>query len=393
MEIHPAKGIVLSAESAGRATEAAALAPGDRLRARVVEVLSADRALVDFGRFRAVAELAFRVAAGEEFAVRVGETRGRLELAVVPPPGGDAGAPAAPPPGPSPAAAVYERLRDLLATVGGRLAAAPEGGGPAAALAQVVGRLAALMEPLRPQEGAAALAERLRSLCERSGLFFEKELEQALRPGGGGAAAGGAGHPAEAGGQDPVRVVLSRDFKPHLAALRQLLEAGATAGHPGVRAHEAAALAKSAAETLAGITRQQELIAARREDPDPFQVLHFNLPPAEGMRRAALKIGYPKMRARRAGRGFRAALLLDLDRIGPARVDLLQVDRDLRIAFFVARREVREAIAAGIAELKTRLAPMFDSVAVSASVSERRIARFDEEDCLPAEGRRLDVRA
>lgn len=394
MEIGPAKGITLYDEAAGRAAEAAALAPGDRLRARVVEVLSGGRALVDFGRFRAVAELAFAAAAGEEFTVRVVETRGRLELAVVPAPGGAGDAPASRPLDPPLAAGVFEKFQHLLGALGGRLADAPEGGSPAAAaLAQTVGRLTALFAALRPQDGAAALAERLRSLCACSGLFFEKDLEQALRLGGGGTAADEASHPAEGGGKAPVRLVLDRDLKPHLAALRELLEAGAAAQRPGVRARDAARLARSAADMLAGITRQQELIAARRDDPDPFQVMHFNLPPAEGMRRAALKIGYPKRRGRRAGIGFRAALLLDLDRIGPTRVDLLQVERDLRIAFFVARHEVREAVEAGIDALKTLLAPLFSTVAVSASVSERRIARFDAEDFPPAGDRRLDVRA
>src|SRR5512136_1790467 len=85
--------------------ETAALKPGDLLNVKVLEVFEDRRVLVDLGRFRAMADITFPVAAGDEIRVRVQETQGQLRLQLVPTPG-DPVPPAGMAAGPVQAAAV-----------------------------------------------------------------------------------------------------------------------------------------------------------------------------------------------------------------------------------------------------------------------------------------------
>ena len=82
MDITALLSIALGRDAAlpGAAPEA-----GDRLPVRVLEVREDGKVLVDCGRFRAVAEVTFPVAPGDEFTVRVLDTQGTLRLEVIRP--------------------------------------------------------------------------------------------------------------------------------------------------------------------------------------------------------------------------------------------------------------------------------------------------------------------
>ena len=144
---------------------------------------------------------------------------------------------------------------------------------------------------------------------------------------------------------------------------------------------------------FAEIVRQQERIAARRDEAEAFQVIHFSLPLKDAGEGARLKIGYPSRRAGAGREGFRAALLLALDRLGPTRIDLSMLGRSLSLIFFVTSQTAWEAVEAHAGDLKPALVTLFDNVSVSVCVSEQKIADFEYEDQLAAGGRRLDVHA
>ena len=57
--------------------------PGDVYRLKVIEVKDNHRALVDFGKFRALAEVKFPVKAGADLLVKVAGTEGQLRLQVI----------------------------------------------------------------------------------------------------------------------------------------------------------------------------------------------------------------------------------------------------------------------------------------------------------------------
>jgi len=387
MEIGSLIRIALKAGTEKLFLEEMPLRAGDLLRVKVIDVREDLRALVDFGKFRALAEVTFPVSAGDELTVRVIDTQGQLRLALVP-----AGAETAPaPPGVEPLrpfdAQSLTRLRQQMDQVAAVFARS-SGPSASAAIRAAVEELQLFLEPLQTDAGAAQTTPRVRSLCEDSGIFFEKRLETALsRAAAEGEAAGTppADHPQ-------VRRILAEDLKARLSAIKHLFESQA-ADLPAAGSKAAAAFVKSADELLTEIVRQQERIAARRDAVDAFQVIHFSLPLKDAGEGARLKIGYPSRRRGATQEGFRAALLLALDRLGPTRIDLFMLKRSLSLTFFVTSKTAQETVEASAGDLKPALETLFDNVSVSVCVSEKKIADFEYEDQLPAGGRRLDVRA
>jgi len=59
--------------------------PGDVFNIKVVEAKDDQRALVDFGKFRALAKIQFPVKAGTEILAKVTDTAGQLRLQVIDP--------------------------------------------------------------------------------------------------------------------------------------------------------------------------------------------------------------------------------------------------------------------------------------------------------------------
>jgi hypothetical protein len=384
IEIGPLLRVVLDAEAGGALREGLDLKPGDRLGIRVVEALDGGRALIEIGSgprvFRAAAEVAFAVAAGDRLAVRVVDTQGRLHLSLLPAPGEGAASPQGPEPLRAGSADLLDRVQAGLRAA---LAAIGKPPAPAPALVAALAGLQSALEPLNPEAGAAANAQRIRALSENSGFFFEKRIEAALTRAAPGAAAE----------EDPVRRVLSQDLKPRLAAVRHLLEQALDQAPAAPAARAGAALARSIGEMLAEVNRQQESAGRRLDGADPFQVIHFSLPLRGGPRCGKLKIGYPKKGRARRKVGFRACLLLDLDRLGPSRIDLALVKSDLSIVFYVADERARGYVAASLTELKSALAPLFGGLEARVAVSKKKIAAFEAEDWLPAARGRVDVRA
>ena len=57
--------------------------PGDVFRLKVIDVKDNHRALVDLGKFRALAEIKFPVKAGADLLVKVTGTEGQLRLQLI----------------------------------------------------------------------------------------------------------------------------------------------------------------------------------------------------------------------------------------------------------------------------------------------------------------------
>jgi hypothetical protein len=361
--------------------------PGDRLELKVVEVRPDQRALVDFGGVRALAEVAFPVAAGQSLTVEVLETEGRLRLGVVRTAAGPGGAAAPAEPLRACAAETLTRARRDIAQVLGALDRPGGAGALPAEARQALARLEAALAPVPLAEGPAAAAARIEALCTGSGLFLEKRLGEELAR----LPEAGAGLEVRALAALPaIRNILGADLKALLAEVGDLLGRGAP---PLAGLKEAAALSRSVEALASEIGRGQEDLARRRAEPELLQVTHFTLPLGDGRSRAALKIGFRKPAGGRPREGARAALLLEFDRLGPTRIDLFALDKTLAVAFYVSTPDLRQAVAAYAGEIETALAAQFDAVRVEVRVSPEKIAAFETEELLPAEGRRLDVHA
>ena len=363
----------------------AALKAGDCLPVRVLAVRDDGKVLVDCGRFRAVAEVTFPVSAGEGFSVRVLGTQGTMRLEVVRPE-------ALPPAGripveAQPAESARALPAGLLREVGMHasrlLASLPQAPpvGESAGLTAALVRVSELLQPFEPGKGAD-VPGRLGELCRNSGVFLEARLQNELVRDG---ADVSAGHPAHAAG---VRRVLAADLKAQLAALVHELKVGAGT----LPARESSELLRSAGTLLGEIVQQQAEITRHADDARQMTLIHFSLPLATREGAARLKLGFPRRRRRGRSGGHRAALLVDLDRLGPVRADLQLTENCLTADLYVSKAELKAAVEGPLAELQTGLAPLFESVRVSVRVSTKKVAEFEWEDLRPARAGRLDVR-
>ena len=364
-----------------------ALQTGDQLPVHVLDVRADGKVLVDCGRFRAVAEVSFPVAAGEEFAVRVLDARGTLRLEVVrPPTAAGPTLPAEPLPTEPARTVPAELLRDVQAQVGRlvtALQANPAPGEEPGGLHAALARTAELLRPLDPGSGGNT-PERLQDWCRNSGLLLEAQLQAELRPDTTDTAPGRGVNSAA------VRRILASDLKAQLAAIVHRLEAG-EGSLAGTR--ETSELAQSARTLLAEIVRQQAEITRTADESRQFTLIHFSLPLNAPDGTVRLKVGYPRRRRKTRSNGYRAALLVDLDRLGAVRIDLHLVDRWLSADLFVRRAELQPIVQEHAAELRETLSPMFEDVRVTVRVSEKKVADFEWEDLRPARAGRLDVRA
>jgi hypothetical protein len=365
--------------------QSATLRPGDRLNVRVLEVFENQRALVDLGRFRTLAEIAFPVAAGDDLRVQVIQSGARLRLQIL-----AAGGASRPPEG-STAAAVspaagegFQLARERTGRLSAALQGLPDARVLPAGIRRVADALRLFLNPLEPRSSPATLAIRLRELCEDSGLFLEHRLAAAVRRAGDGTGEHAA---REAGSRHTAERILSTDLKSRLLVLRDFFS-GAE-GRQLARDNRAIErLAQAAADALVDIrSRQEQMI-----QPAPVQVLHVALPMADDRDRAGLKIAYGRRRNGGNAAGHRAALLLELDRLGAVRADLTLLGPVLTVAVFVSSAVLRDLVKDHAAELHEALAPFFESVAFRVSVSARKIARFAAEDWLAAGETRVDVR-
>ena len=369
--------------------ETAALKPGDVLNVKVLEVFEDRRALVDLGRFRALADITFPVAAGDEIRVRVQETQGQLRLQLVPVTG-DPAPSAGRAAGPVQAVAVesLKQLQVRIDQLAGALQRLPNSQPLPSEFRQVVDALRLFLEPFEPGSSPDALARKLKEFCEDSGLFLEHRLAAAVRSS---ADRAGGAPPPEAGSAGAPGRILATDLKARLVFLKVFFDsaAGRQLAHDS---REVGGLAKAAAELLADIRAGQEQMAKPAAASDPFQMVHFALPLPEDRGRAGLKIAYRRRPAAGTREGHRAAILLQLDRMGAVRADLTLLSAGLNLSIFVSDAGLRDLVNRHAPEVRDALAPFFEHVTVQVSVSPRKIDRFASEDWLPAGETQVDVR-
>ncbi|MGE5255767.1 MAG: hypothetical protein ACM3KE_03795 [Hyphomicrobiales bacterium] len=370
--------------------ETVPLKAGDLLKVNVLEVFEGQRALVDLGRFRTMAAITFPVAAGDELWVRVIETQDQLRLQLVPTPAdpapstGTAAGPAQ-----AVSAGFLKQARiwiDQLTGAGQqvadsqRLPAEPR---------QALEALRFFLAPFELSTGPDSIAAKLKEFCDGSGLFLELRLADAVKT-----AAEGAGRAATPDGAVPDLPgrVLTTDLKARLMLLKEFFESSAgrqlTTG-----SREAAGLARAATEMLADIRTGQEQMAKPAAAGEPFQMVHFTLPVRDDRHQVQLKIAYSRRRPAGTPEGHRAAILLQLDRMGAVRADLMLLGRSLNVSIFVTGPEVQEMVKRHAPEVREALSTFFENVGIHVAISAPKIAQFATEDWRPLGETRVDVRA
>ena len=365
-----------------------ALAPGSTLKLKILE-LRGDRALIDFGNFRATADVKIPVTLGEELDVKVLSSGKQLKMAVISPEPKHTPAMALPK-GPVEAPAA-ENLQKLQADVKQMLSqgmVAQTDKPIQNSILNILNGLTSHFEPINLNKSILGLIPQLKSFIENSGLFFEKSLENSILKN-----LGSLNDTTQKSVTDlpGVKQVLERDLKANLLALRFLLENG-NALQKFFSPKALVRLNNLVESLLDNIARQQGRAIGQLNAADPFQVYTYMLPLEEQDQTAKLKIYHQKKQKSDADKGFRISLLLSLDRLGDLRTDFFLLDRDLSLTFFVKDNVTKVNLQEKLFELHELLQGSFDQIRLNVVVSEKKIKDFDTEDLQMAGDRRVDLR-
>ncbi len=195
---------------------------------------------------------------------------------------------------------------------------------------------------------------------------------------------------------ESIRHVLARDLKPQLLILKSFLSDAD--GHPAVRNagqdRDVTMLRQVVDQLLSHVEQQQGHAVRRSAEPDLYQVFTHLLPVKGQEAPVQLKVYYPKKGSPGDDDGqHRIALLLDMDRLGPVRVDLKMTNRQLQIHFFVRNDVVKQMFDAHTNDISDALHGHFEQVNIQSSVSVRKIEQFEGEDLAGPPLGRIDIKA
>lgn len=395
----PALEFVVSSELERFIASHEFLKPGDKLEGKIIEIKKNGKALINFGKFRAVANIKFPFKAGETLPVTVDSKGPKLTLRLD-----------------NRQLQVSPEARQMISKIdifpektSGKIQAeiqkvmdanaANEDRQLPEIIRETLARISTFFEPLETTADSAVQADRTQALLKlvtqlqnhirKSGIFFEKDLETAINK-----LMGKSGQNLKA--KELVRLpeirdILANDLKPNLLVLRAYLDRAVP-----LRLAEGADplqmqmqnLKQLVDDILNNINNQQNSAVEKQTAQQPLpdreavQVFHFTLPLKESEKNAKLKVYYSKKQKgkEKGKKGTRLSLLLEMERLGDIRTDFYLVQKNLNITFFVKNHQVREKIQSHVPEVKENLEDWFDYLVLKVIVSERKITEFDTED-------------
>jgi hypothetical protein len=357
------------------------LKPGDKLTGKVLSIEGDGRALVDLGRSRVLAQMAFAVKAGEPLNLEVVENGVVLHLRAERPQ-----TPAAKTP--VPMVDFFRVLtpvqQEQLLQIAKDLAEPSGSGQPTEVLPRrilnAVSRVRTMFESVAPDPPPDKLAAWIKSAVEDRGVLFEKRLADMVS----GASSRASGEAAS--GPEPSDrpdVLITRDIKPQLMILKEFLDQACDCQETISRMNskEAGLLRHFVEKLLNHVTQQQTHAVTRWESGAPQQVMVHLWPLQELRTPVELKIYYPpKKRDGGNDRQHRIAILLDMNRLGPVRVDLTMMGGDLHIGFFVVSEALKGFFQKELPSVEAALAGKFRQLQLDVFVSREKIQRFHRED-------------
>ena len=363
-----------------------AINTGDILRLKVLEILSEGRVVVDFGKFRANAEIKFPVVVGEELMAKVVETGrqfrlqvahldtetahrtiGKIELL---------------------SNDIFQRSRTEIQQFYHQINNLSESPKLPPMMHQALNNIQRHFTALTLDENTAKLAVDLKTFLEHSGFFFEKRIESILKQ----------LHESSkkfatsrAAGSAEIKNLFSNDLKPNLLLLKEIFETR-TATLTWVDAKNVTKLRAAIDALLTDISNQQSLAVKKQLHPDPFQVLTLLLPLTQKEQTAKIKVYYPKKQKAGAKSGFKISILLNMSQLGQIRTDLFLLNKDLTITFFVKDESNKSKLEKHYSEIKTTLQSWFDYIIIRSVISKKKIKEFHREDWSISDDKRVNVR-
>ena len=369
------------------------LQPGDNLAAKVLSVQSDGRVLVDLGRSRVLAQIAFSVKPGQLLNLQVIKTGPVLHfraenpenpLLKVPMPREDF------------SQVLTKSQQDQFVQLTTRLMAAAENSHPLEVVAKetlnAFSQVRALFEAVPIEQPIDQITQWIKAAVENRGLFFEKKLaDMVSKP-----SFLSAQDKSIEGRSTATDTLITRDIKPQLMILKNFLtEAGDQQETALKLAPKEIEFMRHGVERMIDhVVQQQDRAVARWQAGETQQVMVHLWPLQEQHLPVELKVYYPQKRGSdESRRQHHIALLLDMDRLGLVRVDLAMISGQLHISFFVGSETLKEHFQNEIQSVEEALAGTFQQLQVDIFVSQEKIAQFHEEDTKGATVGRVDIKA
>ncbi len=351
--------------------------PGDIFRLKVIDVKDNHRALVDLGKFRALAEVKFPVKPGAELVVKVTGTEGQLRLQLIDPESRAVS-------GSKHVSSqlkilsfeLFNRIQSDIRQTAHHILNRPDSQLPPEHISRALATLDAHFESIDLTRNMEKWLPLLKSRVEDAGLFFEKKFADVIHQ--------LADRPESDLTRELIRSpetkkILTQDLKPILFMLKEYLETPDSISK-FLDTKSLSSFKGTLDMLLTDINNQQSRAVHKHELPDPYQVFSFALPLKDNQKKAQLKLYCPKKKQNGSRAGFKISLLLDMDRIGEVRTDFFLMKKDLSITFFVKDDLSKKQFENYIEEIREPLNSLFDYLILKAVVSEQKIQDFHHED-------------
>ena len=362
---------------------------GDELTGKILDFKSDGRTLVDFGKFRALAEVSFPVSKSQVIHVKVAEIGEQIKLSLI-----------------DPDTKKSIMTKNLISNL--EIVSDDEFKRLQADIKQVLGRDANLVkgeklppniknallnihshfEPLNISSNISKLIPQLKSYIENSGIYFEKKLENTIEN----ILSSFEKISAKQLSQIPeIKDILNKDLKPNLVILKEFFSNKEIVDKSSEK-REIENIRSSIDRIINDIESQKNLAITRKESTDQTQVFTHTLNLNKDEQKAKLKIYFKKKKGD-LKKGIRLSLLLSMDRMGEVRTDFFNVKSDLNITFFVTNEKAKNIIEDNIEKIKQELSRIFGNLVINVIVSERKIAQFSSEDLALSNSKMVDLMA
>ncbi len=363
--------------------------PGNVFSLRIIAVKDNHRALVDFGKFRALAEVKFPVQTGAELLVKVTDTDGQLRLQLIDPDSkAFSGSKNVIKNLEILSSDVFRKIQSDIKLAADQMLNLPESRLPPETVCKAIAALDAHFAAIDLNKAVTKWFPLLKSYVENAGFFFETKLEDII-------------HKFEAHSQSQltkaltrapeIKQIFSKDLKPILLMLKEYLEAQ----DPNAKllaTKSIVGLKNSLEMLLSDIVNQQSRAVHKHELMEPYHVFSCSIPIKEKRQTAALKLYCPKKKKNGSKAGFKISVFLEMERIGEIRADFFLLKKDLTITFFVQDNSRKKQFEQCFSEIRDALGPFFDYLILKAVVSEKKIRDFHYEDLDIGNDRHIDLR-
>jgi len=362
---------------------------GDELTGKILDFKSDGRTLVDFGKFRVLADVTFPVSESQVIHVKVVEVGEQIKLSLIDP---------------------DTKKTDLTKSLISKLAVVSDDEFKKlqSDIKQVLSRDANIMagdklpldiktallnihshfEPLNISSNISKLIPQLKNYIENSGIYFERKLENTIEN----LLNSYEKLSVKQLSQFPeIREILHKDLKPNLVILKNFFNNKENIAQSADK-RELESIRGSIDRIVNDIESQKNLAVNKKEGTDQTQVFTHTLHLDKEDQKAKLKIYYRNKKGD-FNKGIRLSLLLSMDRMGEIRTDFFNIKSDLNITFLVTNEKSKKIIEDNIDLIKEELSRIFGSLVINVIVSKAKVAQFSSEDIDVSNSKMLDLMA